>query len=116
MYLDNPDLCAWPSNHANGTFGYLGQQLDGLGFAGTFQDAGEMTDRGVVNYGGLSVEGFYELLSDSKVLVSTVSESRSYLTDRLVDRSVWVGLRSVPRRTTRCAVSRSVHHRVPQRN
>jgi hypothetical protein len=75
MYLDNPELCAWSTDHKNGTFGYLPGQLDGLGFAGTFQDTGEMTDRGVENFGGLTVEGFYELLSNNKVLVSTRGSS-----------------------------------------
>lgn len=107
MYLDNPDLCAWSTDHQNGTFGYLSRQSNGLGFAGTFQDAGEMLDRGVENFGGLTAEGFYELLGDNKVLVSTASESRSYLTDRSMDRLGLGGLHSVLRRMMRCAVSLS---------
>jgi hypothetical protein len=45
MYLDNPELCAW-STSMNTEHPYLWKQLDGLGFAGTFQDEGEVLERG----------------------------------------------------------------------
>lgn len=77
MYLDNPELCAWSTAHENGTFGYLANRIDGLGFAGTFQDAETMTDRGIANFGLQTVDGFYELLGDNKVLVSALSDTIS---------------------------------------
>lgn len=77
MYLDNPELCAWSTAQENETFGYLANRIDGLGFAGTFQDAETMTDRGIENFGLQTVDGFYELLGDNKVLVSALPDTIS---------------------------------------